>query len=66
MAKKNNKTTDKIKIRSEINLLRKSLLNLFFQKSSGQLEKISEIKKTKKKIASLLTSLNQNKDIKNA
>ena len=33
------------KIRSEINDLKKSLLNFKFQKSSGQLEKTSEIRK---------------------
>ena len=37
------------KIRSEIIDLRKNLLNLKFQKSTGQLEKTSEIKKNKKK-----------------
>ena len=41
------------KIRSEIIDLRKNLLNLKFQKSTGQLEKTSEIKKTRRKIASL-------------
>ena len=46
-------------MRSEVNTLRKSLLNYKFQKSTGQLEKTSEIKKTRRKIASLKTSLNQ-------
>ena len=43
-----NKNTDIKKIKSEISTLKKSLLNFKFQKSSGQLEKTSEIRKTKK------------------
>ena len=39
-------------------MLKKSLLNYNFQKSSGQLEKTSEIRKTKKKIAQLKTEIN--------
>tara|TARA_Y100000741_G_scaffold286107_1_gene225964 strand:- start:348 stop:545 length:198 start_codon:yes stop_codon:yes gene_type:complete len=57
-----NATNKKIKtkdISSEIVSLRKSLLNLKFQKATGQLEKTAEIKKTRKKIAFLKTSLNQ-------
>ena len=46
---------------AEISSLRKSLLNLNFQKSTGQLEKTSEIKKVRRKIASLKTSINQEK-----
>ena len=53
-------------IRSEVNSLRKSLLNFKFQKSTGQLEKTSEIKKTRKKIASLKTIISQQKGNKNA
>ena len=45
-------------LRSDINSYKKSLLNLKFQKSTGQLEKTSAIKKTRKKIASLKTSIN--------
>ena len=52
------KKIDQKKIRSEINLLKKSLLNYRFQKSTGQLEKTSEIKKTKKKIARLKNQMN--------
>ena len=52
------KNIDTKKIRIEINDLRKSLLNFRFQKSSGQLEKTSEIKKTRKKIAKLKTEIN--------
>jgi len=46
-----NATNKKIKtkdISSEIVSLRKSLLNLKFQKATGQLEKTAEIKKTRK------------------
>ena len=55
------KITDTKQIRNEINSLRKSLLNYKFQKSSGQLEKTSEIRKAKKKIAKLKTEINKNK-----
>ena len=48
-------------LNSDINILKKSLLNLRFQKSTGQLEKTSSIKKARRKIASLKTSLNQQK-----
>ena len=53
-----NKNTDIKKIKSEISTLKKSLLNFKFQKSSGQLEKTSEIRKTKKKLARLKTEIN--------
>ena len=45
------------KIQDEILGLKKTLLNLSFQKSSGQLEKTSKIKDTKKQIARLRTKL---------
>ncbi len=64
--KKNKKTLDIDKLKSELNSLRKNQLNLYFQKSTGQLEKTSEIKKTRRKIASLITDINQLKDQKNA
>ena len=54
-----NKNTDIKKIKSEISTLKKSLLNFKFQKSSGQLEKTSEIRKTKKKLAQLKTEINK-------
>ena len=54
-----NKSTDIKKIRSEISALKKSLLNFKFQKSSGQLEETSEIRKTKKKLARLKTEINK-------
>ena len=54
-----NKSADIKKIKSEISTLKKSLLNFKFQKSSGQLEKTSEIRKTKKKLARLKTEINK-------
>ena len=53
------KKIDNKKLRSEINGLKKSLLNFRFQKSTGQLEKTSEIKKTRKKIARLKNEMNK-------
>ena len=64
--KKTTKKIDLKSIRSEINSLTRSLLNLKFQKSTGQLEKTSEIKKTRKKIASLKTIINQQEGNQNA
>ena len=64
-----NATSKKINLkslRSDIDLLKKTLLNLNFQKSSGQLEKTSEIRVIKKKIALLMTEINQIKRDKNA
>ena len=54
-----NKNTDIKKIKSEISTLKKSLLNFKFQKASGQLEKTSEIRKAKKKLARLKTEINK-------
>ena len=54
-----NKNIDIKKIKSEVSTLKKSLLNFKFQKSSGQLEKTSEIRKTKKKLARLKTEINK-------
>ena len=54
-----NKNTDIKKIKSEISTLKKSILNFKFQKSTGQLEKTSEIRKTKKKLARLKTEINK-------
>ncbi len=48
---------DNKKIKDEILSLKKTLMNLNFQKSSGQLEKTSRIKDTKKQIARLNTKL---------
>ena len=54
------------KIKDEILNLKKNLMNLNFQKSSGQLEKTSKIKDTKKQIARLNTKLSNINGEKNA
>ena len=54
------KKLDLKKMKSEIEDLKKSLLNLKFQKATGQLEKTSEIKKIRRKIASLTTDIVNN------
>ena len=64
MNKKNN--IDNKKIKDEILNLKKTLMNLNFQKSSGQLEKTSKIKDTKKQIAILNTKLSNLNGDKNA
>ena len=64
MSKKTNLNDKKIK--DEILNLKKTLLNLNFQKSSGQLEKTSKIKDTKKQIARLNTQLSILNGEKNA
>ena len=54
---------DKIKnikeFKSEVVALKKSLMNLKFQKSTGQLEKTSEIKNVRVKIARLKTEISK-------
>ncbi len=57
---------DNKKIKDEIFNLKKTLMNLNFQKSSGQLEKTSRIKDTKKQIARLNTKLSNINGEKNA
>ena len=54
------------KIKSEVVLLKKSLMNLRFQKTTGQLEKTSEIKKLRLKIARLKTEMSKINGAKNA
>ena len=54
------------KIYDEILELKKNLLNFSFQKSSGQLEKTSQIKETRKKIAKLKFDMSKNNGDKNA
>ena len=49
--------SNKTKIYEEILNLKKTLLNLNFQKFSGQLEKTSKIRIAKKEIARLKTKL---------
>ena len=63
---KNKVKIDDKKIKDEILNLKKSLLNLNFQKSSGQLEKTSKINDTKKQIARLNTKLSNINGEKNA
>ena len=46
-------------IKSEIVILKISLMNLNFQKSTGQLEKTSEIKNVRHKIARLKTQISR-------
>jgi len=55
------KIIDNKKTRTEINDLKKSLLNFRFQKTTGQLEKTSEIRKVRKNIARLKTRINNQK-----
>ena len=57
---KKDKKIDLKKIKSEIEDLKKSLLNLKFQKATGQLEKTSELKKIRRKIATLKTDIVNN------
>ena len=54
------------KLKDEIINLKKNLLNLNFQKSSGQLEKTSKIKDLKKQIARLKTKQKITNGDKNA
>ena len=54
-----NKFKNTKEIKSEILILKKSLMNLKFQKSTGQLEKPSEIKNARIKIARLKTQLSK-------
>ena len=60
------KKIDSKKIRSEIEDLKKTLLNLKFQKSTGQLEKTSELKKHRRKIARLKTEISITRGQNNA
>ena len=57
MIEKKSKKTDLSKIRAEVIDLKKALMNYKFQKSTGQLEKTSEIKKTRLKLARLKTNI---------
>ena len=57
---------DTKKVLEEILNLKKTLLNLNFQKFSGQLEKTSQIKNAKKQIARLKTKLTNSNGEKNA
>ena len=55
-----------IKLQEDIIYLKKTLLNLSFQKFSGQLEKTSQIKNTRRQIARLKTKLSISNGDKNA
>ena len=65
MNKKQN-NSDLSKMRAEVVNLKRNLMNLKFQKSTGQLEKTAEIKKTRLKIAKLKTNMTQVIGDKNA
>tara|TARA_Y100001970_G_scaffold255453_1_gene332185 strand:+ start:4169 stop:4363 length:195 start_codon:yes stop_codon:yes gene_type:complete len=54
------------KLQDEILNLKKTILNLNFQKFSGQLEKTSQIKKAKRQIARIKTKMSINNGEKNA
>ena len=58
--------TDITKIRAEVVDLKKTLMNLKFQKSTGQLEKTAKIKHTRSKIARLKTNIHKILGEKNA
>ncbi len=63
---KNIKPGDVNKMKEEIINLKKTILNLNFQKSTGQLQKTSEISKNKKNIARLKMQINKINGDKNA
>tara|TARA_B100000674_G_C37594091_1_gene802196 strand:- start:297 stop:494 length:198 start_codon:yes stop_codon:yes gene_type:complete len=63
---KNTKPGDVNKMKEEIINLKKTILNLNFQKSTGQLQKTSEISKNKKNIARLKMEINKINGDKNA
>ena len=57
---------DNKKFQQDLLNLKKTLLNLNFKKYSGQLEKTSQIKKTKREIARLKTKISNNAGDQNA
>ena len=59
MIDKKQNSNDVNKIRAEVIDLKKNLMNFKFQKSTGQLEKTAEIKKTRLKIARLKTNISK-------
>ena len=62
----NKKNLEVTKVKEEIINLKKTILNLNFQKSTGQLEKTSQIKIAKKQIARLKTKLSNVNGVKDA
>jgi large subunit ribosomal protein L29 len=59
MINKKQNSSNLSKMRSEVVALKRNMMNLKFQKSTGQLEKTAEIKKTRLKIARIKTNMNQ-------
>ena len=59
MINKKQNSNNLSKMRAEVVALKRNMMNLKFQKSTGQLEKTAEIKKTRIKIARLKTNMNQ-------
>tara|TARA_Y100001970_G_scaffold248524_1_gene318167 strand:+ start:1752 stop:1952 length:201 start_codon:yes stop_codon:yes gene_type:complete len=59
MINKKHNSDNLSKMRAEVVTLKRNMMNLKFQKSTGQLEKTAEIKKTRLKIARLKTNMNQ-------
>ena len=59
MIKKKQNSSNLSKMRSEVVALKRNMMNLKFQKSTGQLEKTAEIKKTRLKLARIKTNMNQ-------
>ena len=59
MINKKQNSNNLSKMRAEVVALKRNMMNLKFQKSTGQLEKTAEIKKTRLKIARLKTNMNQ-------
>ena len=59
MINKKQNSSNLSKLRAEVVALKRNMMNLKFQKSTGQLEKTAEIKKTRLKIARIKTNMNQ-------
>ena len=59
MISKKQNSSNLSKMRAEVVTLKRNLMNLKFQKSTGQLEKTAEIKKTRLRIARIKTNMNQ-------
>ena len=66
MINKKQNNSNLSKMRAEVVALKRNMMNLKFQKSTGQLEKTAEIKKTRLKIARLKTNMTQVIGEKNA
>ena len=66
MINKKQNSSNLSKMRAEVVALKRNMMNLKFQKSTGQLEKTAEIKKARLKIARLKTNMSQVIGDKNA